>query len=470
MQDLHRALNKIKSEADWVGLRLVSETTQARTVRNEKIERSSTHFDHGLMVEVLINGHFSYAATSDTSDEGIRRAALFARDSAMRASQYKAFDFSTTQRPPTQARFTPAWASHQQSNQLQSITDNLLKASLAMNINGQIVNRLASAMWVETDIQMVSSNGADIHQNFSIVGRSLEATAQDGSESQIRTHGELLQGGTDCFNSDNMLQRCVEIAEDAMHLLTAENCPQEKLDLLLSPDQMNLQIHESIGHPLEYDRILGDERNYAGWSFVKPEDFGKLQYGSPCMNISFDPTIAGELASYAVDESGQPATREFLIKDGILQRGLGSLESQARLQLPGVANARSSSWNRAPIDRMANINLEAGNTSFEQMVSSIERGILMRTNKSWSIDDYRHKFQFGCEYAQLIENGKISRLLKNPNYRGTTVQFWNSLKMVGDTVEVLGTANCGKGEPNQAIRVGHASPYCLFSDVEVFGA
>jgi predicted Zn-dependent protease len=233
---------------------------------------------------------------------------------------------------------------------------------------------------------------------------------------------------------------------------------------------MHLQVHESIGHPLEYDRILGDEKNYAGWSFVKPEDFGALQYGSDLMNVSFDPHLPGEVASYVADESGQLATREFLIKDGVLQRGLGSLESQARLSLPGVASSRSSSWNRAPIDRMANINLEAGSSKLEEMISSIERGVLMRTNKSWSIDDYRHKFQFGCEYAQLIENGKITKLLKNPNYRGTTVKFWNALRMVGNHMEMHSTVNCGKGEPNQAVRVGHATPYALFSGVEVFGA
>ncbi|HAZ42417.1 MAG TPA: Zn-dependent protease, partial [Methylococcaceae bacterium] len=134
---------------------------------------------------------------------------------------------------------------------------------------------------------------------------------------------------------------------------------------ILSPDQMLLQIHESIGHPLELDRILGDERNYAGWSFVKPEDFGTLQYGSPLMNVVFDPCLPGEFAGYAFDDGGAPAERQYLIQEGRLLRGLGGLESQSRSGIPGVANFRSSGWNRAPIDRMANINLEPGNTSFE---------------------------------------------------------------------------------------------------------
>jgi len=139
--------------------------------------------------------------------------------------------------------------------------------------------------------------------------------------------------------------------------------------------------------------------------------------------------------------------------------------------MPGVSSQRATSWNRAPIDRMANVNLEPGTSTFDQMISSVERGVFMRTTRSWSIDDYRNKFQFGCEYGQLIENGKLTKLVKNPNYRGITAPFWNQLKMVGDrsTFEIGGLTNCGKGEPNQVIFVGHASPTCLFSNIEVFG-
>ena len=234
---------------------------------------------------------------------------------------------------------------------------------------------------------------------------------------------------------------------------------------------MLLQIHESIGHPLELDRILGDERNYAGSSFVKLSDFGTLQYGAPLLNVTFDPTVRGELASYGFDDNGLPATREYLIKEGKLLRGLGSSESQMRAGVPGVANARATSWNRPPIDRMANINLEPGDCSFAAMISDIEDGIYMESNRSWSIDDYRNKFQFGCEYAKCIENGKLTTTLRNPNYRGITNQFWHSLVKVGnqETVGVFGSPFCGKGEPNQIISVGHASPACLFQNIEVFG-
>jgi predicted Zn-dependent protease len=261
------------------------------------------------------------------------------------------------------------------------------------------------------------------------------------------------------------------VAHQALELTSADQCPSGTMDLLLMPDQMMLQIHESIGHPLEIDRILGDERNYAGWSFVKLSDFGHLIYGSPLMNVTFDPTIPDEFATYAFDDVGTVASREYLIREGKLLRGLGGSESQKRSQVPGVANARSSSWNRPAIDRMANLNLEPGRSTLAEMVAAVECGVLMESNRSWSIDDFRNKFQFGCEYAKLIEKGKITKTLRNPNYRGTTINFWRSLKMVGDqsTFGIFGTPYCGKGEPNQAIRVGHASPACLFSNVEVFG-
>jgi predicted Zn-dependent protease len=262
-----------------------------------------------------------------------------------------------------------------------------------------------------------------------------------------------------------------EIAADALALLTAPNCPSGKLDVLLAPDQMILQIHESIGHPLELDRILGDERNYAGTSFVTPEMIGSYQYGSKLLNITYDPSRPEQFASYGFDDEGLKAQREYIIKEGVLLRTLGSSTSQARSGIPGVANSRASSWNRPPIDRMANLNLEPGTSTFDEMVGSIKHGVYMKTNRSWSIDDSRNKFQFGCEWGRLIEDGKITTLVKNPNYRGISATFWRNLKMTGDTstFQVMGTPNCGKGEPNQVIRVGHASPTCVFADVDVFG-
>ena len=258
--------------------------------------------------------------------------------------------------------------------------------------------------------------------------------SENSKETQSRSfhggRGLCQQVGAEFFKIENFEKSCDEVVQQAVELLSAPNCSDETTHVILAPDQMLLQIHESIGHPLELDRILGDERNYAGWSFVKPTDFGNLQYGSNLMNITFDPTLKGQNASYLFDDTGAPASKEYLIKDGKLLRGLGSLESQKRLGLSGVASQRATSWNRPPIDRMANVNLEPGTSSFDDMIKSVEKGVYMISNRSWSIDDYRNKFQFGCEYGKLIENGKVTKTVRNPNYRGVTTPFWNNLKMV----------------------------------------
>ncbi len=467
--DISSLLQKHKAAADWVGIKWISEKTTYRSVRNENPELNQTVHDRGLRIEVLIDGHFGYAGTSDISTEGINHAVQKAVAQTRQWSKHKIFSFTKEQRPVTKGHYRSQIQKPLDSLGLKELTDILRDCSLKMKLSDQIVNRTARAMIVETQINSVTSDGGEQLQDFSMVSLDLQAIARSGTENQIRSAGFQNQIGAEVFLRHRLLPVSESVAQQALELLKAENCPSEKTKLLLSPDQMMLQIHESIGHPLELDRILGDERNYAGWSFVQMEDFGKLRYGSPLMNVTFDPTRFSELASYCFDDSGARATKEHLIKDGILVRALGSAESQARSGVPGVANFRSCSWNRPPIDRMANINLEAGTTSIKDMIEGLDRGILMHTNRSWSIDDYRNKFQFGCEYAQLIEEGQVKKIFKNPNYRGKTLDFWNNLIAVGQEIETYGSPYCGKGEPSQVIRVGHSSPYCLFKDIEVFG-
>ncbi len=469
------ALNWIRGDADWLAIRFVEEDTHRRSVRNGRPEQNSVGFERGVMIEALVDGHIAYSATSDLSQAGIIRAAQSAVRNAGDAASIKAFDSSPAQRPAAAGKYRTVAGSWLDSVGLAEFTDRLIEATRQLKVADNIVTAMAEATFVESRMHYVSTHGSDLSQHTLLTGQHFGAIAQDGIETQHRSlngpTARCVQGGLEAFDWDGLYTECERVGREAMALLRADDCPDETLDLILAPDQMLLQIHESIGHPLELDRILGDERNYAGWSFVKPADFGCLQYGSPLMNVSFDPTLTGEFASYAFDDGGAKASREWLIKEGLLLRGLGSLESQYRMGLPGVANFRSASWNRAPIDRMGNINLEPGMSRLADMIESVERGVYMEANRSWSIDDYRNKFQFGCEYARLIEGGRLTRVLKNPNYRGVTIPFWHSLAAVGDanTFRVFGTPYCGKGEPNQMIRVGHASPACLFRSVEVFG-
>lgn len=469
-----RHLDAWSSQASWVGLRYYNENTQQRFVRNDRPDQNLVFEDHGVMIEVMADGHLGYYGTSDLSTEGLNRAFARALGTTKASSLHKNYNFTAEQsRPQVEGSFRSPSQKALSSISIKEINDYLIEGTKALNVSPQIIDRSARTYLIQTEILILSSSGTRIHQNFEKVAFDLSASASDGKESQTRSwnggFARCNQMGAEAFDLKQIQEAGRRIGTEAMELLKAENCPTGTMDLILMPDQMMLQIHESIGHPLELDRILGDERNYAGSSFVKLEDFGKLQYGSKLMNATFDPGVQGEFASYAFDDTGAKASKEFLIKDGVLVAGLGSLESQGRSKIKGVANSRSASWNRAPIDRMANINIEPGTSSLEDLIGSVDEGVLMHANKSWSIDDYRRKFQFTCEYGQKIKNGKIVGTVKNPNYRGTTVPFWNNLAAVGKNTESYGTPYCGKGEPSQVIRVGHASPPSLFKNIEVFG-
>ena len=471
---LKKLLDSLNIDADYISLREVRSSSASVSVRNETLEGVNSSVDHGLMVEVMVKGQLAYAATNSFLLSDVKKAAETARQSAINAHRFGLYHFEQNNvRPKIVGEYSSPAKLGMEHFHPGELSDLLMTLSSSMKLHDHLISRSASYYLTETQTHFVASNGSDVKQKIvrSSIGLSVTATSDKGTQRRTFCDDKSAQTGLEQLDKTKLIASATRIAKEALELLEAQECPSATMDLLLAPDQMFLQIHESIGHPLELDRILGDERNYAGWSFVKPSDFGSLRYGSSLMNVTFDPTVLGQNASYFADDIGAVATREFLIRDGILERGLGSLESQKRLNLPGVSSQRATSWNRAPIDRMANVNLEPGTSSFNQMLSSVERGVFMQTTRSWSIDDYRNKFQFGCEYAQLIENGKLTKLVKNPNYRGITAPFWNQLKMVGDrsTFEVGGLGNCGKGEPNQVIFVGHASPACLFSQIEVFG-
>ncbi|MCC5637985.1 TldD/PmbA family protein [Nostoc sp. CHAB 5844] len=473
--ELTKAIASFNIPADWIGIRAVKETASNRYVRDGIPQANGKSTTEGAMIEVLVNGCLGYAATNSLELTSLESAAQIAYKQALSSSQWWIYPFQETERPKVVGEYNSLFLEPLDALSPGEINELLVRMCQTMKINDKIVQTTASISTSERESWFVSSNGSEVYQKFISLGSNYGAIAQDGAIVQQRTNNgwqaHCYQGGWELLGQENLWQRVQQVGEQALELLTAAECPTTRTNLVLAPDQMMLQIHESVGHPLEIDRILGDERNYAGGSFVKTADFGQLVYGSPLMNITFDPTVPGEYASYAFDDTGAVATREYLIKEGVLQRGLGSLESQARAGVPGVACARACSWNRPAIDRMANLNLEPGNATFDQIISGIEYGIYMESNRSWSIDDRRYKFQFGCEYGKLIENGKLTKTLRNPNYRAITPEFWHSLIKVGnaDSWQMYGTPYCGKGEPNQAIWVGHGSPVCVFANVEVFG-
>ena len=422
------------------------------------------------MLVAIMEGGYGYCSTSDVSPAGLQAAldrAIAWAQATCTASvhRYSPHDMPA---PRSEHAAAPLGAPSLSRSELY---DLLADECRQAGIDERIVARYVGLELRQAEHLYLTNTGADAHQQFSYSIPYAHVTANEGTQTQVRSFNDSRQGGLERIAGSGFVGCGARLATEALALLAAPNCPSGRMALLLMPDQVMLQIHESIGHPLELDRILGDERNYAGTSFVTLDMFGKYQYGSKLLNVTFDPAVSGELASYAFDDDGTAAEKIWLIREGVLERPLGGHLSQSRAGLAGTANSRAYSWNRPPIDRMANLNIEPGTSRLPDMIRSVERGVLMRTNLSWSIDDSRNKFQFGCEWGELIEDGAIKGVVKNPNYRGISAEFWRNLAQVGDqdTFEVHGTLYCGKGEPNQVIHVGHAAPACLFSNVEVFG-
>ncbi|WP_296233801.1 TldD/PmbA family protein [Pseudomonas sp. UBA4617] len=470
---LRQRFAALRSSAELFSLRHVKQSHQALSVRRNVAEPPLFSQDEGAMLTVRVNGVEAYAATADLSQAGLQRTLEQAEALARQIARHSLLDLRG--QAVTSARHDHISPNFDQP--VPSLADclGLLAAeSASVPKDSRLVDWQASLGMSLVEQTYLNSAGAQLRHAQRFLFPGLGVTASDGQDSQSRSLGRDnfgQQGGFEIIERCGLVGAARRVADEALQLLLAPNTPSGPRDLLLMPDQMMLQIHESIGHPLEMDRILGDERNYAGTSFVKASDFGHLQYGSSLLNVTFDPTIDEELASYSFDDDGTLASKQFLIRDGLLLRPLGGALSQFRSGLDGVANSRACGWNRAPIDRMANLNIEPGDKSLNELIEGIEHGILMRTNRSWSIDDARNKFQFGCEWGQLIADGELKGIVKNPNYRGISAHFWRNLAAVGDrtTFQVLGTPNCGKGEPNQVVRVGHASPACVFRQIDVFG-
>jgi predicted Zn-dependent protease len=447
---------------------------EAISVRQDVPQPLYVSDDIGAMVTVMDGGGIGYAATSDLTAVGLKDAARRAAAWARRTAGRCVVDFSKVAMPQPTGTYAAANEKPWDSTSAADKFDLLMSQSRRLKAGEVIVDWSASLWHSDIDTLYLTSGGGRVFQQFHLTGPALRATANKGAQTQTRTFGGnalCRQGGLEVLDQFRFADAPESIAAEAVELLAASNCPDGRMDVLLAPDQMVLQIHESIGHPLEMDRILGDERNYAGRSFVTPDMLGSYRYGSELLNVTFDPSRPEQLASYAYDDEGLAAEKTYIIRGGILQRLLGGTISQARSGAPGVANSRADSWRRPPVDRMANLNIEPGDRTLDDMIASVARGVYMKTNCSWSIDDSRNKFQFGCEWGRLIEDGRLTKVVRNPNYRGISATFWRSLKAVGNagTLLVMGTPNCGKGEPNQMIHVAHASPACLFADVDVFG-
>jgi TldD protein len=350
----------------------------------------------------------------------------------------------------------------------------LMEASRRMQSVKGLAFADANLDFYRRQTSLASSEGSAIQQTVVNSGGGIEGTAISNGEVQRRSfpnsfRGHIRAAGYEHIRSLGLVEEAERTAQEAVELLTAKECPSEVTTLVLDGNQVILQMHESVGHPLELDRVLGMEEAYAGTSFVRPDDRGNLKYGSDLITIVADATLAGGLGTYGFDDEGVPAARITLIEDGVFQNFIASRETATVVSSPLAGAMRADGWQNLPLIRMTNINLEPREGSRAEIIGDTKDGIFMTTNQSWSIDDKRVNFQFGCEVAWRIKDGKLTEMYKNPNYAGITTQFWNSCDAVGGSEEwtVWGTPNCGKGQPGQVARVGHGASPARFRNVQV---
>ena len=320
-----------------------------------------------------------------------------------------------------------------------------------------------------------STEGARIEQQAIESGAGLEVVAQQGNEVQTRSapnshHGALAQAGFEYVKQLDLVGAAKRAREEVLQLLRADSPRAGETTIVLDPTQVVMQLHESCGHPVELDRVLGQELSYAGGSFLTPEHLGQFQYGSPEVTIVADATIPGGVGSFGFDDEGVPAQRVELVRKGRFVGYLSSRESAARLRLPASGGAmRAESWSVPPLVRMTNVNLEPGEATLEALCRDIKHGYLLSTNKSWSIDDRRLNFQFSTEIGWEITDGRLGAIIKNPLYTGVTPAFWGRCTGVGrrEDWRLWGVPNCAKGEPMQLMHVGHGASYARFDGVTV---
>lgn len=475
MQDiLDRALDVVTSEgASYADVRAGESSSEALSVRGTALESLERAESLGYGVRVLVDGAWGYAASAQLDPEGVARTARVAVEVA-RAS-------APATRTPVELVPEPAhrdsWATPVERDPfavpLEDKIGLLVSAAGAMErvpsvrVGRGTMDLLRQRTW------FASSEGSLIEQSITHTGGGIEALAVAHGEVQSRSYpgsfrGRFASGGYEIIDAMALSEHAEETAAEAVALLTAPACPDQVTTLVIDGHQTMLQLHESVGHPTELDRVLGMEAAFAGTSFVGLGDVGSLRYGSDLVNITSDATLPGGLGTFAYDDEGVAARRADLVRDGVLVGLQSSRETAAAVGADrSNGTMRAEGWANFPLIRMTNLNLLPGEGSLEDLFADVGDGIYMATNKSWSIDDKRKNFQFGCEIAWEIKRGRLGRMLRNPRYTGMTTQFWASCDAVAGPTEwaMRGTPNCGKGQPGQSMRVGHGTSPARFRDV-----
>jgi TldD protein len=463
--------------ATYADVRLIETQEQLMATQNGEMETLLSTDSVGMGIRTIVNGAWGFAACHEISRDSVEKTARQAVAVAKASAMVKAGELRLAPLERTVATWHSPCKKDPFKISLETKLDLLMKVDHALRAVKGVTLARASLLFIHTQKLYMSSLGSYIEQSFYQTGGGFTAYSFQNGELQKRSYpnsfgGQHQLGGYEVIEALRFLDHAARVGEEAVALHQAEQCPRRRTTVILDSSQLALQIHESIGHPIELDRVLGFEANYAGTSFLTLDTLGRLQYASPVVNVVADARLSHGpgLGTFGYDDEGVPAQRVEIIREGLFVGYLTSRETAAMVgQGRSNGTMRADGWNHIPLIRMTNISLLPGTGRLEDLMADTPDGIYMETNRSWSIDDKRYHFQFGTEIAWEIKKGKKTRMLKNPSYGGITTQFWNSCDAVcgQDEWDLWGLPNCGKGQPGQVIGTGHGAAPARFRNVEV---
>lgn len=463
-----------KSGVEYGDLRF-TETVRERIVKESgQVERVFEDMSYGVGIRIIHEGSIGFAATHRL-EEGLLCAeiaiekARVQKDKCIESRLYK-------DKPQVRETVIQQIERDPFTTPLVTKLAVLQEAERRMMQVAGVTYTLGTMEFIKIKKIFMDTENNSIEQHFYRAGAGIEAVASDETDTQVRSYpnsfgGTYGSGGLEFVMDLDLVENSERIAREAVDLLHAEECPKGEMDLIIDGTQMSIQIHESIGHALELDRILGYEAGFAGKSFVKISDQPtQLRYGSELLTVKSQPHLEGGLGHFQYDDDGIRTKEASLIEKGILKGFITDIATAAVINKESDGNALCEDWRFAPLTRMTNINLLPGQTSVEELIKKVDYGLYYFTNKSWSIDDYRSHFKFGCEIAYEISKGQLTgKLFKNPVYSGSTLTFWASCVGIANEADwkIHGIPDCGKGEPYQNAMVAHGASSCLFKNINV---
>jgi TldD protein len=461
--------------AGYADVRVVNRLSESISVKSSRLEGVASGESEGFGIRVLVDGAWGFASSHriepEEADRVAGEAVRIARASATALRNRVQLD----DRPPASGTYETSVDDDPFEVPLETKVGDLLAADRAAGaVKGVTFTESTYAAQREHKT-FAATDGSYTEQTITHVGAGVEANAVEGDEHQRRSYpdngGGWQAAGYEYIRGLDLATHAEQYAEEAVELLSAPQCPSGRFTIILDPSQLYLQVHESCGHPTELDRVFGTEASYAGTSFLTTDKLSSgFRYGSDLIDIVADATAPGGMGTFGWDDEGVAAQAVPLVEEGIFVGYLSSRETAPRIGRQSGGAMRADGWNRIPLIRMTNVNLlPKPGMSLEEIVADTDDGLYLASNRSWSIDDRRLNFQFATEVAYEIKGGKKGRLLKNPTYTGITYEFWRSCDAVGDerSFVMLGTPNCGKGEPGQTGHVGHAVPGARFRNVQV---